>query len=164
MKKEYSHAETRYRDVRVQVGTETYVCGKVDMGNGYFQDRYCTRPVYTTRSEPYQHTVYRDVPIYATRYSYKLMEWVLKPAYALRAEGDDHKARWPEPPASLQNEDWRKGQSEGRYSVRVVAGKEYTEEVGARYWEGLRLGNEIPAKRAWLYGAWYGLSDPAHKE
>lgn len=162
--KEYSHTETRYRDVREQVGTETYVCGKVDMGNGYFQDRYCSRPVYTTRSESYRHDVYRDVPVYATKYRYKLMQWVVKPAYTLRSEGEDHDPRWPQRPSSLLGNDWRKGRSEGSYSVIVEAGKSYTEEVGPRYWEGLRLGDEVPARRAWLYGAWYGLSDPAHTE
>jgi hypothetical protein len=162
--KEYSHTETRYRDVREQVGTETYVCGKVDMGNGYFQDRYCTRPVYTTRSEPYRYDVYRDIPVYRTKYRFQLMQWVPKPAYALRLEGNGHDPRWPQPPASLQGEDWRKGKSEGQYTVVVYTGQEYTEEVGPRYWEGLRLGIEIPARRAWLYGTWYGLSDPAHTE
>jgi hypothetical protein len=162
--KEYSHTETRYRDVRVQVGSETYVCGKVDVGNGYFQDRYCTRPVYTTRSEPYRYDVYRDVPVYATKYAFKLMKWVNKPAYALRDKGDDHDAYWPEPPVSLQDDSWRKGLREGNYFVMVEVGGVHTEEVGPRYWGGLRLGNDIPAKRAWLYGAWYGLSDPAHVE
>lgn len=162
--KEYSHTETRYRDVREQIGTETYVCGKVDMGNGYFQDRHCTRPVYTTRSEPYRYDVYRDVPVYGTKYRYKVMQWVVKPAYTLRSEGNDHDPRWPEPPISIQGKDWRKGRSEGRYTIIVEAGQRYTEEVGPRYWESLQTGDEVPARRAWLYGSWYGLSDPARTE
>ncbi|MEZ4685709.1 MAG: hypothetical protein R3B47_06475 [Bacteroidia bacterium] len=163
--KEYSHTETRYRDVRVQVGTETYVCGKVDMGNGYFQDRYCTRPVYTSRSEPYQYDVYRDVPVYATKYAYKVMQWVKKPAYALRAEGNDHEAQWPQPPLSLQSEDWRKGGNEARYFVRVMAGKEHT----PRRW-GLAIGKACARAMKCLQGAHgftepgYGLSDPAHRQ
>jgi ribosomal protein L37E len=35
--KVFSHNETYYEDVRVKVGEERYVCGKEDMGNGYFQ-------------------------------------------------------------------------------------------------------------------------------
>ncbi|MFK7970846.1 MAG: zinc finger Ran-binding domain-containing protein [Bacteroidia bacterium] len=162
--KEYSHTETRYRDVRVQVGTESYVCGKIDMGNGYFQDRYCSRPVYTTRTEPYRYEVYRDVPIYRTKYAFKVMQWVAKPGYTLKAQGDDHHARWPEPPATLQGEDWRKGKSVGQYFVTVQYRKPYTEEVGPRYWESLNTGSEVKARKAWLYGSWYGLSDPAHRE
>lgn len=162
--KEYSHTETRYRDVRVQVGSEQYVCGQVDMGNGYFQDRYCSRPVYTTRTESYRHDVYRDVPVYRTKYAFKVMEWIAKPAYTLSEAQDNHDARWPEPPASLSGEDWREGKRSGVYFVKVKAGKEYTEPVGPRYWESLYIGMEVPATRAWLYGSWYGLSDPAHSE
>lgn len=155
--KVFSHTETRYRDVRVQVGSEQYVCGKVDMGNGYFQDRYCSRPVYTTKTEPYRYDVYRDVPAYRTKYAYKVMEWVAKPAYIIRAKADNHQAQWPTPPSSFQSEEWRQGKQDGNYLVTVDAGESQTEPVPFRYWMELQLGQEIPGKKAWLYGSWYGL-------
>ena len=63
--------ETKTRQVseKVKVGTETYTCGKRDLGNGFFEDKKCTRDVYETRTktETYEDPIYRDEPVYDTK-------------------------------------------------------------------------------------------------
>ena len=68
---------TRERSERVQTGTESYVCGQRDLGNGYFEDRMCTRPVYETRTrtETEREPVYRSEPEYGTVYRYRVWRW-----------------------------------------------------------------------------------------
>jgi hypothetical protein len=62
-------------------GTEQYVCGSRDMGNGYFEDRYCTRTRYETQVYTEYDTtrvpVYRKVPVYATWYRYRARRWAV---------------------------------------------------------------------------------------
>lgn len=82
------HYETRTRQVseQKQTGTRTerYACGstRVSNGNGTFTERttYCNRsvPVYTTvyRTETYQVPIYRNEPVYDTKYRYQIDRWV----------------------------------------------------------------------------------------
>lgn len=152
--------ETRYRTVQVAVGTETYVCGSQDMGNGYFQDRYCTRTVYESREEPYQEAVYESVPVYATKYRYEVMEWVAKPAYLLQAAGEDQRAKWPtHAPPDPNN--WREQKRTAAYFVQLQdkRGRSYTEQVGPQYWQTLRTGQELKGRKSWLFGGWWGIQD-----
>jgi hypothetical protein len=80
---------------RVKVGTESYECGTKDLGNGYFETKYCDRPIYERRSvrkerkktkrvEKFEDVTYyywtypvieavmEKFPVYATYYNYKL--------------------------------------------------------------------------------------------
>jgi hypothetical protein len=66
------HYETRTR--QVQSGSERYVCGTTNNGNGTFSDRYCTRTTY--RTETYREPVYRQDPVYRTYYHYDIDKWV----------------------------------------------------------------------------------------
>lgn len=66
------HYETKTR--QVSAGSEQFVCGKTDNGNGTFSDRYCTRTIY--RTETYQDPVYRNDPVYQTWYHYDIDKWV----------------------------------------------------------------------------------------
>lgn len=74
------HYETRTRQVseEVQVGTESYVSGSRDLGNGFFEDVYSERPVYETRyhTETYEEPVYRQDPVYDTKYRYEIDRWI----------------------------------------------------------------------------------------
>lgn len=78
--------ETRQIGERVKSGShsESYVCGSttVDNGNGTFtqEDTSCTREVddYTTvyHDETYKVPVYRQDPVYRTRYVYQVDRWL----------------------------------------------------------------------------------------
>lgn len=71
------HYETRTRTQQRATGTEEYVCGKRDLGNGYFEDKYCTRTTYESYEEEYQEPIYRDEPVYQTKYSYWIYRWLI---------------------------------------------------------------------------------------
>ncbi|HEX7316198.1 MAG TPA: hypothetical protein VF297_19995 [Pyrinomonadaceae bacterium] len=95
---------------RESAGTERYSCGKRNRGNGFFEDVYCTRPVYRTvtktrskQVDDYQtvsrvreKTVddYKDVPVYRLKVKYSARRWV--PVDTLAARGADLTPRWPE--------------------------------------------------------------------
>lgn len=84
----FDHYETRTRQVpeRRQTGShsEQYSCGSksVSNGNGTYRSEttYCSRtvPDYTTvyRTETYQEPVYRNEPVYDTKYRYQVDRWV----------------------------------------------------------------------------------------
>ena len=151
--------ETRTRDVRVKVGEEKYVCGQKDMGNGYFQDVYCTRPIYETRQETYQAKVYDDVPVYKTKYRYEIMRWVAKDAYRKTLEVANHSPRWPEPPSSTNPDRWRERGKEAHYRVVVLEkdGDKHSEEIPFSLWERLQTGQELKAKKSRIMDIYYGL-------
>ncbi len=94
----FDHNETRTREVseRVRTGTEEYVCGQRDLGNGYFEDRVCTRPVYETQTRTERETepVYRDEPVYGTVYRYRRWEWQHDTTLAAESH-DSVPPRWP---------------------------------------------------------------------
>lgn len=79
---------------KVSDGTEQYVCGRKNKKNGYFEDEYCTRTKYkeVTKTRTRTETVYKDVPVYRTRYSYLIDKWV--PAGEKTASGTDFNPQW----------------------------------------------------------------------
>ncbi|MEZ4772638.1 MAG: zinc finger protein [Bacteroidia bacterium] len=154
--------ETRTRDVQVKVGEERYVCGQIDKGNGYFEDKYCTRPIYETRQETYQEAVYDQVPIYATKYRFKIMEWVASKENLLYAGAKDHNPQWPSTEGKTNPEQWKEGSKTQEYKIIVKEddGDKHTEVVGFTFWSGLEQGEKIKAKRSFLFDIYYGLDEP----
>lgn len=81
------HYETRTRSVQVLDHYEDYVSGYRDLGNGYFEEIISQRPVYTTKTETYQEPVYKDVPVYDTKYYYEIERW-LHQSYKTKSNHD----------------------------------------------------------------------------
>jgi hypothetical protein len=136
------HYESRTRQVseRVQTGTRTYTCGQRDMGNGYFEDVTCTEPEYETRyhDESYQEPVYRQEPIYDTKYEYRIWRW--QPDTLLAARDTGEAMRWP---AVRLRERQREGARTARYVVTLADAKKkktYTIEVDSARFTRLRPG------------------------
>jgi hypothetical protein len=129
------HYETKTRQEceEVKTGTETYTCGSRDNGNGFFEDKQCTRAVYETRchDETYKDPVYRDEPVYQTWYTYEIEKWVLDRTE--KASGEDQQVYWPEYTLA-ENE--RVGQRTERYEVHFVdkEGQTYTESFEYDSW------------------------------
>lgn len=142
--------ETRTRMVsdRVQVGTETYGCGTTDLGNGYFQDRTCTRPVYQTRMriETYQEPVYRREPVYDTWLSWEVDRWVA--ARTERSSGTTPDRAWPTPTLS-PNE--RAGARTEVLQVDLGRGEDRIEDliVPDPVWTGAARDRELLVTRDW---------------
>lgn len=133
------HYETRTstRTERVQTGTETYSCGKENLGNGRFRDKTCTRAVYGSRTvtDSSREPVYRDDPVMDTWYTYEQDRW----AEVRTVRASEGEPAWP---ALALAADEREGQRAERYSVRFEGSDErtYTWECDQATWAGLRQG------------------------
>lgn len=111
---------------RVQVGTERYVCGKRDLGNGRFADKYCTRSKYAHRPKTIteQVPVYKDVPVYRTWYSYDIWRWKYN-----RTEKSNDVGREPRWPDIFLGDKERESQRTERYHAHLKSlkkGDQYT--------------------------------------
>jgi hypothetical protein len=119
--------ETRTREVseQVEVGTESYTCGTVDLGNGYFEDQTCTRPVYETQThtETYEEPIYRDEPVYDTEYTYEIDRWVVDRTPTVT--GVDQPPQWPMLELGDQE---REGDRTATYTIMFQGenGRDYT--------------------------------------
>jgi ribosomal protein L40E len=142
----FDHYETRTRTVQVKVGEERYVSGQRDMGNGYFEDVYSTRPVYEEREEEYQEKVYRDEPVYQTKYVFTVYEWVLDRTDV--AQGRDKNCNWPKG-APLDDKSWRNGAKKETYTLlfQDKKGKDYRNDTDYNHWERLNDNDRIKAKK-----------------
>ncbi|MEM7370830.1 MAG: Ran-binding zinc finger domain-containing protein [Bacteroidota bacterium] len=149
--------ETKTRTRQVQVGTERYVCGKIDKGNGYFVDKYCTRPVYESRQETYKEPVYDQVPVYGTKYYFKTMKWVK--ANVITAKAKDHSPQWPNPPPQADADKWKQGDRQEVYFIFVKEddGDVHKEKIPYDVWSKLEIGSILKAKRSLIFDIYYGL-------
>lgn len=91
------HYETRTREVSEEVyDGEEYHTSYSDNGDGTFTEETYSTPRYRTEwhTETYQEPVYRDEPVYATKYYYDIDKWVLDRTES--SEGADIAPYWPE--------------------------------------------------------------------
>lgn len=127
--------ETRTREVseRVAAGSESYVCGTVDLGNGFFEDKMCDRTLYETRthSETYEEPIYRDEPVYQTQYTYEIDRWLVN--RTPQTSGNDHHPYWPEIVLGPQE---RQGAGQETYTVHFEGenGKSYQITMALARW------------------------------
>ena len=152
------HYETRTRTVQEAVGTEQYVCGTRSLGNGYMEDKYCTRTVYESREETYEDPVYRKEPVYQQRYRYAIFRW--KPANPIHTKGEDQAPKWGDIAYIERNENLRVRQKEAIYSIIVKDknDKRHKEQLPFDKWSSLEKGQELKAKEG-LMGGYRGLDE-----
>lgn len=113
----------------VQTGTETYVCGQKDLGNGMFEDEECERPVYETRQRN------------ETVYVYEIDEWVVDRTE--EASGNDYSPYWPR---SDLDDDEREGERTETYTVLVEDtenGETYNVEMDEDRWKTYEAGQQV---------------------
>lgn len=144
--KVFDHYETEtYNDpVTVNDPDTEYVCGKTDLGNGYFEDKYCEKHNSHIEYVPKTRQVakYRDVPHYATKYTYEIDKWVF--SRTSRASGQDHNARWPL--SDLAGNERQNGSTE-TYTVNLKdeKGKTYTYGCNNETWFAFRINGQYVA-------------------
>lgn len=150
------HYETRTRTVQRAAGTEQYVCGKKDLGNGYFEDEYCTRTVYESYDEQYEAPVYRDEPVYRTKYRYRIYRWFA--TTPVKTTGKDQNPEWGNTTHITTNNRLREKERNGVYTtiVRDEENKIHREKLPEIKWKKLKIGDELKAKRG-LLGDYRGL-------
>ncbi len=157
------HYETRTRTRQRVTGSEEYVCGKTDMGNGYFEDKYCTRNITESYEEEYEDPVYRQEPVYQTKYKYSIYRW--KPAKPLISSGNNHKAEWADTREIKNNHYLRESGRKGIYCI-IVKDEEneiHRHEIPEEKWEQLEPGTSLKARRGNATGKYRGLSDETLK-
>lgn len=137
---------TKERQVseQVQTGSETYVCGQRDAGNGFFEDVECSRAIYETQyhTESYQEPVYESVPRYSTKYTYEIEKWTADRTET--ASGTSHEVYWPR--LTLANNE-REGERTAVYTATFTDedGKSYTwEDVPEEKWDTLDMNGRYP--------------------
>ncbi|BDS15040.1 hypothetical protein [Aureispira anguillae] len=151
------HYETRTRTQQRATGTEEYVCGKRDLGNGYFEDKYCTRTTYESYEEEYQEPIYRDEPVYQTKYSYWIYRWLIsKP---IVTTGKNQEPIWGDTYDIKTQSNLREAGRKGMYAVIVRDEKAeiHRHEMNFSKWERLSIGANLKAKRGTVLGGYRGL-------
>jgi hypothetical protein len=120
--------KTRIVHEKVKVGTETYKKGKPkDMGNGYFKQETGVRDVTKdeTKQETYKEKIYKDVPIYKTKYYYSIARWQnLRTEYV---EGNTKEVNWGKVKLEADEREGDKKQYYNIYGTIMVNGQ--SEEV-----------------------------------
>lgn len=148
--------ETKTRTVSVQTGTERVVVGQKDLGNGYFEDVYEDKPVYTEKEETYEETKYREEPVYKTKYRYSIFKW--KDAGNLKTKGIDQKPFWSQKFDST-NVNLRIKSKQATYFVLINnEGEKHKEKISFEKWQKIAIGDKLKAKKSRLFGIYYGLS------
>lgn len=134
---------TRTVSDRVQTGTESYSCGTRDLGNGYFQDQTCQRPIYSTvsREETYEVPVYQQQPVYATWYTYNIDRW--RTVHNLREGAANKSPKWPANPH--RGPKLREGGRSETYTVRLNAGEagQFDRNLPELRWKALDVGDDV---------------------
>lgn len=158
--KVFDHYENRTRNVRVQTGSESYKCGSINKGNGYFEDKYCERPTYSNQTESYREEVYRDVPVYKTKYRYTIYRWVKD--HDINDKGSDKNAKWPV--EDFKTDKWREGKKTEKYTLflRDSKGKEYNEVVDYNLWNKIEDNQQVEAKKNSM-NVFYGINKDKYK-
>ena len=140
------HYETKTKTYTEQVFDhyETYYTYK-DNGNGTFTEQSHQRPVYRTetRTETYQEPVYRNEPVYDTKYYYEIERWVHKET--LNSSGTDQTPYYAE---YNYKENEREGFKTSDYTILVTdeKGKQHEYDVEYDLWKSLVAGQEVKLK------------------
>ena len=146
----FDHYETRSRQVSHQecVGYDTEYR---DLGNGQFESY--SVPVYETvyETEYYDEPVYRDVPVYKTKYYYDIDRWV-KDNDLITSE-KDHNPYWHamRPATTVNNPvygDLRESGTEEKYIIYMSNGDK--NEIDSATWFGYEPGDEITYQTSWI--------------
>ena len=138
-KKEIDYYETKTRQIEKQeiVGYEDYVSGHRDLGNGQFEEIISQRPVYKTyyETETYQEPVYKDVPIYATKYYYEIDRWT--ETRNIRTSENDKNPYWGE---VILGYNERQGDKREYYYIKC--GK-YEKDISYSEWKNYNVNDPV---------------------
>lgn len=116
-----------------------------DRGNGYFDVETVRDPIYESHTEyrTEYRDVYRDEPVYATKYYYKIQEWVYNRSY--HSYGKEDEPYWPD--YELHGNKERIGGRFGTYTItgmRKNKEKSYTTDFDL--WNTIHIGQTYEFK------------------
>lgn len=149
--RDYKQVLDHYETVPYQVSEqvldhyETYTT-TVDNGDGTFEVEEHEEPVYRTeyRTEEREEPVYVSIPIYDTKYYYKIEKWV--PERDVTTSGSDHEPYWGEVTLAMATGEHgtgeeREGAHTGTYGVIDTEDNHYTADKD--YWDTLEVGDKV---------------------
>lgn len=154
--------QSRTRTVQEAAGSEQYVCGKRDLGNGYFEDKYCTRTIYRDRQEQYEEPIYQEFPVYKTKYQYLIYRW--KPYKSYKSEGTDKQPEWAVLPSFVKQkqEQYRVQAEKEAYYFAIKDHKDKIRwyEAEFDYWDkDVFIRQTLKAKKSTIFGNFQQLED-----
>ena len=135
------HYDTRTREVAVDVfdGYDTSYSYR-DLGNGRFEEVENKTPRYRTeyKTETYREPVYRNDPIYQTKYYYYIMRWVTDHYEETSGVNDE-----PYFAEVMEDDTHRTGEKTERYYVTDTDGNTYSTTY--EIWKDLKAGDKVKA-------------------
>lgn len=140
--KVYDHTETVAveKSRQVQDGYDTHYEQK-DLGNGYFENVEVQTPRYKTEyyTEYEDKEIYRDEPVYQTKYYYDIWRW--EHTRDVKTEGNDHNPYWGD--TNLKDNE-REGVRRESYYIELDMGKKKTVKytVNAKDWPNINVGDK----------------------
>lgn len=142
--------KTRKVPKKVKTGShqENDKCKMVKKGNGYYGET-CTKKTVDDykivyEEEKYQEKVYRDEPVYATKYTYQIDRWMTGRSERASGKSDPY---WPDP--HLRGSRERVGSRFELYRVTLVDAKGRTAEktAGEATWSRLVEGQKVSGEQ-----------------
>lgn len=139
------HYETKTRTYSEEVldGYDTSY-EYTDNGDGTFSQHEVQTPRYRTeyREEQYEEPVYKDVPVYQTKYYYEIDKWIHK--RTVTTKGNDKNSYWGE--VELKDNE-REGKHTEQYNVSgKVKNKDKTYGCTKDIWDQLTVGGSYKVK------------------
>ena len=151
--------KTSTKTVKEQVGTRQVVCGQKDLGNGYFEDKYCDEPIYENVEKEVEVPIYKETPVYRTKYEYNIFKWL--ETAPLVSSGKSNPAKWAtDSPEMVANPDkYRTGKQTEMYRFWIEYKGERIEHKTKSYdfFKDLRVGGTLKAYKSTLFGTYKGL-------
>jgi len=136
------HYETKTKEVPYQV-QDGYETTYTDNGNGTFTEH--STPKYKTeyRTETYEEPVYREEPVYATKYYYEIDKWTH--TRDVKSEGAEDAPYWGE--TALTDKE-REGKKTEKYELVIEVEKkkktkQYTYSLSQAEWENYKKGQKV---------------------
>lgn len=127
------------------VGYEDYVVGYNDLGNGYFEEIVEQRPKYETYYEEkeYEVPVYRDEPIYRTKYYYEIDKWLYE--RTVLTKDSNKEPYWGE--VNLSENERESTKKEIYYVIgKNEEGKSRQLKFSYEEWSNLEIGQTVKLK------------------
>ncbi len=144
------HYETKSREVAEEV-FDGYDTSYTDDGNGQFTEVQTPRYRTEYHTEYYEDPVYRDEPVYYTKYYYDIDRWLY--AETLKTSGNNQTPVWPESNLvdAVENPEYgdqKLGQRTENYYVTMTSkkGTVRTFDYSFEEWSNLRLGDVVEHK------------------
>lgn len=127
---------------KVQTGTKSVVKYK-DNGNGTFTEYTVQEPVYENVTKTREVPVYKDVPIYSTKYYYYVYKWV--PDHNAVTQGYDKNTYWSE--LNLDDNE-REGKKTTKYEITGLIDSKDTKtyELDYSLWKQFEQGKDYRVK------------------